>query len=55
MICPWTMSSPTTGGREWWGFPRKIGNPDLKVIHDTLTGTLHYDEREVAMGTMGYK
>jgi acetoacetate decarboxylase len=47
--------SPTTGGREIWGFPKKIGNPDLKVIHDTLTGTLCYDEREVAMGTMGYK
>ena len=47
--------SPTTGGREIWGFPKKIGNPDLRVIHDTLTGTLHYAEREVALGTMGYK
>jgi acetoacetate decarboxylase len=47
--------SPTTGGREIWGFPKKIGNPDLRVIHDTLTGTLHYDEREVALGTMAYK
>jgi acetoacetate decarboxylase len=47
--------SPTTGGREIWGFPKKIGSPDLKVIHDTLTGTLNYDEREVALGTMGYK
>jgi acetoacetate decarboxylase len=47
--------SPTTGGREIWGFPKKIGNPDLRVIHDTLTGTLSYDEREVALGTMAYK
>jgi acetoacetate decarboxylase len=47
--------SPTTGGREIWGFPKKIGQPDLRVVHDTLTGTLHYAEREVAMGTMGYK
>lgn len=47
--------APTTGGREIWGFPKKIGLPDLKVIHDTLTGTLHYAEREVALGTMGYK
>ena len=47
--------SPTTGGREIWGFPKKIGNPDLRVIHDTLTGTLHYAEREVALGTMAYK
>jgi acetoacetate decarboxylase len=47
--------SPTTAGREIWGFPKKIGVPDLRVVHDTLTGTLHYDEREVALGTMGYK
>jgi len=47
--------APTTGGREIWGFPKKIGSPGLKVIHDTLTGTLHYDERAVALGTMGYK
>jgi acetoacetate decarboxylase len=25
------------------------------VIKDTLTGTLHYDEERVAMGTMAYK
>ncbi|MCW3476133.1 acetoacetate decarboxylase [Limobrevibacterium gyesilva] len=47
--------APTTGGREIWGFPKKIGNPELRVIHDTLTGTLHYGHREVALGTMGYK
>ena len=47
--------SPTTGGREIWGFPKKIGQPELKVVHDTLTGTLNYDEREVALGTMAYK
>lgn len=47
--------APTTGGREIWGFPKKIGSPNLRVVHDTLTGTLAYDEREVALGTMGYK
>ena len=47
--------SPTTGGREIWGFPKKIGKPDLRVVHDTLTGTLKYADREVAFGTMGYK
>ena len=26
-----------------------------RTIHDTLTGTLHYAEREVALGTMVYK
>ncbi len=47
--------SPTTGGREIWGFPKKIGQPELRVVHDTLTGTLNYDEQQVALGTMGYK
>ncbi len=47
--------SPTTGGREIWGFPKKIGNPELCVVHDTLTGTLAYDEQQVALGTMAYK
>ena len=47
--------SPTTGGREIWGFPKKLGSPSLKTIHATLTGTLHYDEERVAMGTMPFK
>ena len=47
--------SSTTSGCEIWGFAKKIGQPDLPVVHDTLTGTLHYDGRVVALGTMGYK
>lgn len=47
--------APTTGGREIWGFPKKIGRPELRVVHDTLTGSLQYGEHEVALGTMGYK
>jgi len=46
---------PLTGGREIWGFPKKFGHPKLKVVHDTLTGTLKYDDELVAMGTMRYK
>ncbi|TWB25405.1 acetoacetate decarboxylase [Nitrospirillum bahiense] len=46
---------PITAGREIWGFPKKYGIPRLKVQKDTLTGTLHYDEERVAMGTMTYK
>lgn len=46
---------PLTGGREIWGFPKKYGNPKLRVVHDTLTGTLHYDNELVSMGTMAYK
>lgn len=47
--------APTTGGREIWGFPKKFGIPRLKTIHETLTGTLYYDEERVALGTMVYK
>lgn len=46
---------PITGGREIWGFPKKWGTPNLSVVKDTLTGTLHYDDHLVAMGTMRYK
>jgi acetoacetate decarboxylase len=46
---------PITGGREIWGFPKKYGIPRLRIIKDTLTGTLHYDEERVAMGAMRYK
>jgi acetoacetate decarboxylase len=46
---------PITGGREIWGFPKKYGVPRLKVVKDTLTGTLFYDEERVAVGTMAYK
>ncbi|WP_336490848.1 acetoacetate decarboxylase [Methylobacterium nigriterrae] len=46
---------PITAGREIWGFPKKYGVPRLAVTKDTLTGTLHYDDERVAMGTMTYK
>ena len=46
---------PTTAGREIWGFPKKYGLPDLRPIHDTLTGTLRYDDVRVALGTLTYK
>jgi acetoacetate decarboxylase len=46
---------PIAAGREIWGFPKKLGNPKLGIIHDTLTGTLHYADVLVAVGTMTYK
>lgn len=46
---------PISGGREIWGFPKKFGAPKLDVIHDTLTGTLHYAGHLVALATMAYK
>lgn len=47
--------APIAAGREIWGFPKKFGNPTLKVESDTLTGTLFYAGQQVAMGTMTYK
>ena len=46
---------PIAGGRELWGFPKKLGNPKLQVDKDTLVGTLDYGEVRVATGTMGFK
>ncbi|MDJ0949697.1 MAG: acetoacetate decarboxylase [Alphaproteobacteria bacterium] len=46
---------PISGGREIWGFPKRWGQPRLRVETDTLTGTLEYAGQVVAMGTMGYK
>ncbi|MCC6780446.1 MAG: acetoacetate decarboxylase [Hyphomicrobiales bacterium] len=46
---------PIAGGRELWGFPKKLANPSLKVEIDTLVGTLDYGPVRVATATMGYK
>jgi acetoacetate decarboxylase len=46
---------PITAAREIWGFPKRYGHPKLEVVHDTLTGTLHYAGERVATGTMAYK
>jgi acetoacetate decarboxylase len=46
---------PIAGGRELWGFPRKLAQPTLKTEIDTLVGTLHYGPLRIAVGAMGYK
>jgi acetoacetate decarboxylase len=46
---------PIAGGREIWGFPKKLASPELKVEKDTLEGTLRYGSVTVAIATMGYK
>jgi len=46
---------PTAGGRELWGFPKKMASPRLQVHTDTLVGELDYGPVRVATGTMGYK
>ena len=47
--------APIAGGRELWGFPKKLANPKLVVASDTLVGTLDYGPIRVATGTMGFK
>ncbi|MFX1681129.1 acetoacetate decarboxylase [Mitsuaria sp. CC2] len=47
--------SPIAGGRELWGFPKKLGAPKLSVAGDTLLGTLDYGPVRVATATMGFK
>lgn len=46
---------PIAGGRELWGFPKKLADPSLKVETDTLVGRLNYGPVRVATGTMGFK
>src|SRR6476659_7413118 len=47
--------SPIAGGRELWGFPKKLAAPKLSVEKDTLLGVLRYGPVPVAVATMGYK
>lgn len=47
--------SPIAGGRELWGFPKKLASPSLTVDKDTLLGVLKYGSIPVAVATMGYK
>jgi acetoacetate decarboxylase len=46
---------PIAGGRELWGFPKKLAQPRLEVEIDTLVGELHFGRMRIAVGTMGYK
>jgi acetoacetate decarboxylase len=47
--------APIAGGREIWGFPKKLAEPKLRTEKDTLVGTLDCGSIRVANGTMGYK
>ncbi len=46
---------PIAGGRELWGFPKKLANPSLQAEIDSLVGTLDFGPVRIATGTMGYK
>jgi acetoacetate decarboxylase len=43
------------GGRELWGFPKKMASPKLETEIDTLVGTLDYGKVRIAQATMGFK
>lgn len=46
---------PIAAGRELWGFPKKLGQPELRVHTDTIVGELRYSDMLVARATMGFK
>jgi len=48
-------NSPIAGGREIWGFPKKLATPKISHENDTLVGTLHYGSMLCVNATMGYK
>ncbi len=39
----------------FWGFPKKLADPAIRVEKDTPVGTLDVGSVRVATGTMGYK
>jgi acetoacetate decarboxylase len=47
--------APISGGREIWGFPKKLATP--KIVHegDVIVGTLHYGSQLCASASLGYK
>lgn len=47
--------APILGGREIWGFPKKLAEPSLMVEKETLVGKLRMGSIPIAVGTMGYK
>lgn len=47
--------SPIAGGREIWGFPKKLASPVIKHEGETVVCTLHYGSVLCVNATMGYK
>ena len=46
---------PIAGGREIWGFPKKLARPSLRKEVDVLVGTMDYGPLRVVTASMGYK
>lgn len=47
--------APIAGGREIWGFPKKLAAPAIIHESDVIRGTLHYGSALCASGSVGYK
>src|SRR3546814_2512097 len=47
--------APIAGGREIWGFPKKLAAPAIVHESDVIRGTLHYGSALCASGSVGYK
>lgn len=47
--------APILGGRELWGFPKKLAQPKITHEGQVVVGTLHYGQSLCALATMGYK
>ena len=48
-------NAPIAGGRELWGFPKKLARPKIRHDGDVIVGTLHYGESLCALASIGYK
>ncbi len=48
-------NAPVAGGREIWGFPKKLASPKISHECETLVCTLHYGSVLCVSATMGYK
>jgi len=48
-------NSPIAGGREIWGFPKKLATPKISHESETLVCSLHYGSVLCVSATMGYK
>ncbi len=46
---------PIAGGREIWGFPKKLASPKIAHESDVIVATLHYGSTLCASASMGYK
>ncbi|THF52175.1 acetoacetate decarboxylase [Allorhizobium terrae] len=46
---------PIAGGREIWGFPKKLAEPNLHTEKNAIIGTLDVGSIRVATGSMGFK